>query len=124
LAGILLGVAFVHLFVPVPGIGAGVLTPEGCINGHIDRLLLPGRLAYGHGGNMVATGGIFDALGLLCIVSATGITLMGTVAGNILQRESLTGYRKTAILAFIGIALIIVALLFLPFYPVIKKWDY
>ncbi|HAZ04375.1 MAG TPA: hypothetical protein DCY97_19730 [Marinilabiliales bacterium] len=46
---------------------------------------------------------------------------MGTIAGNILQRESLTEYRKTGILAVIGIALIIVALLFSPYYPIIKK---
>ncbi|HCU60957.1 MAG TPA: DUF5009 domain-containing protein [Prolixibacteraceae bacterium] len=121
LIGILAGIACVQLFIPVPGIGAGILTPEGCINGYIDRLFLPGRLAYGPDANMVATGGVFDALGLLCIVSAIGITLMGTIAGNILQRESLTEYRKTGILTVIGIALIIVALLFSPFYPIIKK---
>ena len=44
LAGILAGYAAVQLLVPVPGIGAGVLTPEGTINGWVDRLLLPGRL--------------------------------------------------------------------------------
>jgi len=121
LVGILAGVAFIQLLIPVPGIGAGVLTPEGCINGYIDRMFLPGRLAYGPDGNGVPTGGIFDALGILCIVSATGITLMGTIAGNILQRATLTEYRKTGILAIIGLTLIVVALLLSPFYPVIKK---
>ncbi|MDX1286135.1 MAG: DUF5009 domain-containing protein [Draconibacterium sp.] len=46
LAGILTGFGIIHLLVPVPGIGAGVLTPEGCINGYIDRMILPGIL-YG-----------------------------------------------------------------------------
>ena len=47
LAGILIGYSLIQLLVPVPGFGAGVLTPEGCINGYIDRLFLPGKL---HGG--------------------------------------------------------------------------
>ena len=44
--GIMSVYAAIQLLVPVPGHGAGVLTPEGCINGYLDRLLLPGRL-YG-----------------------------------------------------------------------------
>jgi len=121
LAGILVGVAVLQLFVPVPGIGAGILTPEGCINGYIDRLLLPGRLAYGHDGMLASGNGIYDALGYLSIVSAVGITLMGTIAGNILQRVTLTEYRKTGILAGIGVALILIALSISPFYPIIKN---
>lgn len=112
-AGILIGVSILQLFIPVPGIGAGILTPEGHINGYIDRLLLPGKLAYG--------GGTYDALGLLSIVSAIGITLMGTFAGCILQLKSLTEYRKTVMLTIIGITLIIIALFISPFYPIIKK---
>ena len=78
----------IQLFVPVPGFGAGVFTPEGCINGYIDRLYLPGRLAYGPEG-MLGPGehGIYDALGLLSIVSAIGITIMGTVAGEWFKEE-------------------------------------
>lgn len=121
LIGILLGVAILQLFVPVPGVGAGILTPEGCINGYLDRLLVPGRLGYDALGGMVSENGIFDALGLLCIVSAIGITLMGTVAGNILQHRSYSEYRKTGMLVVIGLSLIIVALLFSPVYPIIKK---
>lgn len=110
--GILLGVTILQLFVPVPGIGAGVLTPEGHMNGYLDRLYLPGRLTYGNG--------IYDALGMLSIVSAIGITLMGTVAGYILKRRNLSEYRKTGIFAIIGITLILFALVLSPFYPVIK----
>ncbi|MEL7585981.1 MAG: DUF5009 domain-containing protein [Prolixibacteraceae bacterium] len=121
LVGILLGVTMLQLFVPVPGIGAGVLTPEGCINGYLDRMLLPGRLAYGLEGKMVAEGGIFDALGILCIISAIGITLMGTMAGKVLQNAAMTGYRKAVLLAAAGVVLIITALLLSPHYPIIKK---
>lgn len=111
-AGILAGVSVMQLFIPVPGFGPGVFTPEGSINGYIDRLYLPGRLAYFNG--------IFDALGLLSIVSAIGITLMGIIAGKILQDKTFSEYRKTGILALTGIVLIPVAVLLSPVYPVIK----
>ncbi len=120
LAAILALIAILQLFVPVPGIGAGVLTPEGCINGYIDRNFLPGRVAYNAEGKMIPGDGVFDALGILCIVSAIGITLMGTVAGHILQQKKFSEYRKTAILAVTGIVLIIAALVIAPVYPVIK----
>ena len=112
LAGILLGVSALQLFVPVPGFGAGVFTPEGSMNGYIDRLYLPGRLAYFNG--------IFDALGILSVVSAIGITLMGIAAGKILQNSTFSEYRKTALLAGIGLISILVALALSPVYPIIK----
>ncbi|MBK8882108.1 MAG: DUF5009 domain-containing protein [Bacteroidales bacterium] len=112
IAGILAGVSVMQLFVPVPGFGPGVFTPEGSINGYIDRLYLPGRLAYFNG--------IFDALGILSVVSAIGITLMGIIAGKILQHQTFSEYRKTGILALIGAVLIPAAVLLSPFYPIIK----
>lgn len=110
LGGILLGYAIIQNFIPVPGFGAGVLTPEGCINGYIDRAFLPGRLH----------GTIFDPEGLLCIVSATGITLMGALAGEVLRSKAWTEYRKLLILSGTGVVFIILALLLNPVYPVIK----
>jgi predicted acyltransferase len=112
IAGILAGVSVMQLFVPVPGFGPGVFTPEGSINGYIDRLYLPGRLIYFNG--------IFDALGILSVVSAIGITLMGIVAGKILQDKTFSEYGKTGILALTGILLIPAAVLLSPVYPIIK----
>jgi predicted acyltransferase len=112
IAGILAGVSVMQLFVPVPGFGPGVFTPEGSMNGYIDRLYLPGRLAY--------FDGIFDALGILSVVSAIGITLMGIIAGKILQDKTLSEYRKTGILVLIGIVLIPTAVILSPVYPIIK----
>ena len=106
---------------PVPGIGAGVLTPEGCINGYIDRIFLPGRLAYGADGNPVAHNGIFDALGILSVLSATGVTLMGYFAGRILLQKDYSVKKKLRILSIVGIGLIILALCITPYYPIIKK---
>jgi predicted acyltransferase len=111
LLGILGGYAAVQLLIPVPGIGAGVLTPGGTINGFIDRLLLPGRLY-----DM-----IFDPEGILCILSATSVTLMGGLAGGVLRWEKWSGGRKVLTLAGTGIALVVLGFILNNWYPVIKK---
>jgi predicted acyltransferase len=121
LGGLLIGYSVVQLLVPVPGTGAGILTPSGCINGYIDKLFLPGRLAYGADAEMVAGNGVFDALGLLCIISATGVTLMGYFAGRILLNKDSSQKKKLLILVAAGIGLIVLSLCISPFYPVIKK---
>lgn len=111
LGGILAGVGILQLLVPVPGFGAGVLTPEGCINGYIDRLFLPGRLY----------GGTFDPEGILCSLSATGITLMGTFAGSILRNKKTSDWQKIGYLSTSGVAGIVLALILSAFYPIIKS---
>lgn len=112
LIGIIVGFAALQLFVPAPGFGAGVFTPEACINGYIDRMFLPGRLAY--------FDGIFDALGIISILSATGITLMGYFAGYIILNKDSSPKRKISIMSIIGASLIALAIIVSPFYPVIK----
>ncbi|NLB25732.1 MAG: DUF5009 domain-containing protein, partial [Bacteroidales bacterium] len=99
LISILTAIGIIQLLIPVPGFGAGVLTPEGCINGYIDRLLLPGKL-YGK---------VFDPEGILCSISATGITLMGTIAGTILRKRDMTGLQKISRLTVAGIISIVAA---------------
>jgi len=111
LGGILGGIAVLQLFVPVPGIGAGLLTPEGSINGFLDRLLLPGRL-YDK---------IFDPEGVLCIVSATSVTLMGGLAGVLLKSGKHPAYRKALLLAVSGVGLAAAGYVLGGFYPIIKK---
>lgn len=110
LAGILGGIAVIQLLVPVPGIGSGVLTPEGCINGYFDRMLLPGRLH----------GKVFDPEGLLCIVSAVTVTLMGSVAGHFLRDKSASDGQKIKTLSLIGASAVVFAIVLNIFYPFIK----
>ncbi|HEX7583772.1 MAG TPA: DUF5009 domain-containing protein [Prolixibacteraceae bacterium] len=110
LGGILVAIGIIQLLIPVPGIGAGVLTPEGCINGYIDRMLLPGHL-YGK---------VFDPEGLLCIVSAVTVTLMGSFAGHFLRDKKTNDQQKIKTLSLIGVSAIAVALLLSTFYPIIK----
>ena len=111
LFGILAGIAFLQLAVPVPGHGAGLLDREWGINAWIDRMFLPGRLF----------GGTFDPEGLLCIVSAITVTLMGSLAGSLLHDEDSAPRRKAGILAIGGTAFVIIALSLSPVYPIIKS---
>lgn len=110
LFGILAGYAVLQLFVPVPGFGAGVLTPEGSINSYIDQMLLPGRLH----------GKVFDPEGLLCIISAAAITLMGALAGEVLRNSKWSDYQKLGVLAIAGVVGIALGLILQIWYPVIK----
>lgn len=110
LGGILAGIAILQLLVPVPGFGAGVLTPEGSINGYIDQMLLPGRLY----------GGTFDPEGLLCIVSAITVTLMGSIAGHFLRDKKTSEQQKIKTLSITGVSAIALALVLSTFYPIIK----
>jgi predicted acyltransferase len=111
LFGILLVIAVLQLFVPVPGFGAGELTPEGCINAYIDQRFLPGRL---HGGT-------FDPEGWLCAISAAGITLMGALAGEVLRNKKWTEYQKIGVLVIAGVSGIILAVILKNWYPIIKS---
>jgi len=111
LVGILLGYSAIQFLVPVPGIGMGVLTPEGSVNSWIDQLLLPGRL---HGGT-------YDPEGILCTLSASAITLTGTLAGRVLQRDVWSGNKKSLILALSGGGFLLLGLSFSPVYPIVKR---
>jgi predicted acyltransferase len=111
LVGILLGYSAIQFLVPVPGIGMGVLTPEGSVNSWIDQLLLPGRL---HGGT-------YDPEGILCTLSASAITLTGTLAGRVLQRDVWSGNKKALILALSGVGFLLLGLSFSPVYPIVKR---
>ncbi len=110
LAGILVGFGVIQLLIPVPGVGAGVLTPEGCINGYIDRMLLSGHI-YRES---------FDPEGILCSLSATGVTLMGTFAGSILKTKK-SDWQKIGQMSAIGAGFVVLALAVSTFYPIIKS---
>ncbi len=111
LIGILLAIAILQLLIPVAGFGAGVFTPKGSINAWIDQHFLLGKLHYK----------TYDPEGILAIVSATSITLMGALAGLVLRNKSITQNRKTIVLLISGVSLVLIALLLSPVYPIIKK---
>ncbi len=112
--GILLGYFAIMKLIPVPGFGAGVLTPEGNLAAFIDQKLLPGRLCcYTFGDNE----------GLLSHIPAICTALLGTFAGHLLISDDkrLTGLKKGLILLLAGIAALALGKLWSLSFPIIKN---
>ena len=97
-------------FVPVPGFGAGVITPEGCLPAYIDRLLIPGKFCcFNYGDNE----------GLLSTIPSVSTTLIGVLTGHWLRRES-SGNIKAVVLAVAGIVCLTAGYLWGLSFPIIK----
>ena len=71
-AASLLGYWLAMTYIPVPGIGAGILTKEGSLASWIDRALL-GAHTY--------RSGVFDPEGILSTIPALATTLLGVFTG-------------------------------------------
>ncbi|WP_247235435.1 acyltransferase family protein [Telluribacter sp. SYSU D00476] len=76
--GILLAYYAALFLIPVPGYGAGNLTFEGNLVGWIDRNVMPGRLLQK----------TYDELALTTQLPAFCLTILGSVAGDFLRRDS------------------------------------
>lgn len=107
---IALFIAILQLAVPVPGFGAGVLTPEGAINGWIDRSVLPGRL---HGTS-------YDPEGVLGVLSGSCITLCGAVVGSRFSQSTHLA-RDVLTIGLVGLVVFGLGWAATPVYPAIKK---
>lgn len=90
--------------------GFGDFTPGGSINALIDQHCLPGHIAQGHS----------DPEGILCIVSAIALTLIGYVAGTILKSNVHTPIKRFGLLFLSGAALAGIAFVAKGHYPLIK----
>jgi len=112
-ACILLGYCAILLLIPVPGYGAGVLTPEGNLSAYIDRTFLPGKLHRG----------TYDPEGLLSTFPAIASALLGAFTGQFLKSESMAfSLQKKAFLMFVaGILLLIAGLTWSTFFPINKN---
>jgi len=109
-AGLLL-VYYAALFlVPVPGYGAGDLSFEGNLVGWIDRNFLPGRLHQK----------TYDELGLLTQMPALCLTVLGSLAGDIVRRAKMADYRKLRDLAVAGVVCLLIAALWSLHFPINK----
>ncbi|OJV17694.1 MAG: DUF5009 domain-containing protein [Dyadobacter sp. 50-39] len=89
-AGILVAYYLILILVPVPGIGSGDLSFEGNLVGWVDRNFMPGILKQG----------TYDELALLTQFPALCLTLFGTVAGDLLLKESDAGARLVKLFTF------------------------
>lgn len=91
--------------------GAGALTPEGCLAGYIDRILLPGKL-YGK---------TFDPEGLFSTIPAVVTAMIGMFTGELVRRKDISGGRKTGWMFAAAALFLIVGVALVPIVPVNKS---
>jgi predicted acyltransferase len=109
--GIVLGHWAALAYIDVPGVGAGVLTPGGCLNGYIDSHLLPGQLYEGS---------VFDPAGILCFLPAAATALAGALAGRLLRTQPESPYRNVFVLLCCGLAILSLGFAWSHWCPIIK----
>lgn len=113
LAVILVGYWLFMAFYPVPGCGAGHFTMECNPASYFDMQFLPGKLYKK----------IHDPEGLMSTIPAIATGLLGILAGQILRLKTndLSANRKVLTLAGIGVASIVLALLWNLIFPINKN---
>ena len=94
IVGLLVGYWAALKLIPVPGFGAGDLSPGHTLTDFIDRSLIPGRLLHGDR----------DPVALMGTFPSIATALCGVVTGQLLKSEHFSGYVKTAILIATGLA--------------------
>ncbi|MCL4782448.1 MAG: DUF5009 domain-containing protein [Bryobacterales bacterium] len=108
---LLLGYWAIMMLVPVPGVGAGDLSPAGNLSGYIDRLLIPRPFCcYDFGDNE----------GLLSTIPAVATTLLGALAGWWL-RSGREPAEKAKGLAMAGVVCLAAGSVWSIWFPIIKN---
>ncbi len=99
--------------IPVPGFGAGVLTPEGNLSAYIDRRFLPGQVLRK----------VYDPEGILSTIPAIATALLGVFAGQFLRHpfEKINKPGKGIILFIVAIVLLLLGLLWNQVFPINKN---
>ncbi|MES2775542.1 MAG: DUF5009 domain-containing protein [Bacteroidota bacterium] len=110
---LLVGYWAVMMLVPVPGFGAGVLTPEGNLSAFIDQHLLPGKLHRK----------VYDPEGLLSTIPAITSAMLGVFAGQFLRRKTgaWSGLKIGVTLVITGVVFILLGLLWNVYFPINKN---
>jgi predicted acyltransferase len=108
-AATLLGYWLLLVVVPVPGVGAGVLTPSGNLASFIDRALL--------GRHMLTP--TYDPEGLLSTLPAVATALCGVFAGDWLKEPG--AHHRTLTLLAAGIAATVAGLAWGRLFPINKN---
>ena len=111
-AVLLVGYFGLMTLVPVPGHGAGVLTPDGNLAGFIDRAVLGVKHVYGNGP--------YDPEGLLSTLPAIVTALIGAWTGDWVRTQRV-GTHVTKRLATAGLALAAAGAAWSPLFPINKK---
>jgi predicted acyltransferase len=111
IVGLLVGYWAALKFIPVPGYGAGDLSPGHTLTDYLDHLLVPGRLYKGDR----------DPEGLLATIPAIGTALAGAVTGQFLKDPRYTGERKTIVMIAAGVVCLALAWLWNFNFPINKN---
>ena len=97
--------------IPVPGFGAGMLTPEGNLAAYLDRLLLPGSM-YRE---------FYEPEDIMSTISASVCTIAGSLTGTFLLNQKFSTSKKLIITLITGGVLILLSRLWNPYYPINKE---
>ncbi len=110
---ILMGYWLLLTYVPVPGHGAGILTPGENLSAWVDQHFLPGKLHRK----------VYDPEGLLSTIPAIATAMMGIFAGRFLQWDAskISPVKKMLSLFAAGIILIALALVWNMSFPINKN---
>lgn len=111
IVGLLLGYWAALKFIPVPGFGAGDLSPGHTLTDYLDRLVLPGKLYVGDR----------DPEGLFGTIPAIATALAGAMTGQFLKNAHYAGATKSALMAAVGLASLAVAWLWNFDFPINKN---
>jgi predicted acyltransferase len=98
--------------IPVPGYGAGNLTPEGNLGGYIDRIIL--------GTQHLFRGGPFDPEGLFSTLPAVVTVLLGYFTGDWLRKQT-TNSRTSVNIAIFGLICLVIGQLWGFIFPINKQ---
>lgn len=110
IAGLLLSYYAAMFLIPVPGYGAGDLSIEGNLHGWIDRNFLPGRLLQK----------TYDENGILTQFPALCLTILGTLAGDAVRKETISDQAKLRKLVLFGFICMAIGLLWGLHFPINK----
>lgn len=108
-AGILIAYYAALFLIPVPGYGAGDLSFEGNLVGWFDRNFLPGRLIQG----------TYDENGLLTQFPALCLTVLGSLAGDMV-RSLHSEHRRLRDLIIAGVVCLLISAVWAQHFPINK----
>jgi len=112
-AGLLIGYWAVMTSVPVPGYGAGDLSPAGNLAAYLDRTILGPQ-------HLWRVARVYDPEGILSTVPAVATALLGVLTGQWLRRQPTTG-ATAARLALAGVLCAAVGQIWGAWFPVNKS---
>lgn len=112
LVTILVGYYLILLFIPVPGFGAGILTPEGSFSSYFDQQFLPGRLHSK----------VYDPEGLFSTIPAVGTALLGIFLGTFLKsKDDFSANKKIVVMVISALVLMLIGLIWDYDFPINKR---